>query len=524
MGRRDLPSLVRDTLRSHRIFLTACAALLGTAALPGADSPPRARPEIRYEPIVIVSQWGPPTLRAELGRFRVPENRSSGSSRQIELAFVRLHALVGHPGPPIVWLSGGPGDSGTADLATPALELFLELRKLGDVILLDQRGTGSSVPRLDCSQVFQFPRDVAIERPRAVRAIETAARSCAEKWRAQGVDLSSYNTRESAEDVEDLRLALGSEKIRVLAGSYGTHLALAALRAHEESFDRVVLLGVVGPDHLRRSPANSEEQLSRIARLVAGDPGAGSADLLESIRRVRDRLAAHPATVAVETPGGDQHTIVVGSFDVEWYTRALLTSRTAIAHLPALFRAMENGDFSELARVADGWRSASAPAASIFTHRCASAASEARELRIARERPAATLGDATDFAEAGVCRSWGITPLPASFREPVRSSVPTLFVSGTLDGDAPESNAVEVMGGFPNGVHLRVEGAAHSLLGFDDAATRAAIVRFFGGRAPAARVALPALAFERLDPERAGPLVARAGPIPVPALFGSAYR
>src|SRR5262249_18511035 len=68
------------------------------------------------ERVPILSLYGPPVLQGELRRIRVPENRASGSSRQIELAFVRLPTVSRRPGPPIVWLSGGPGVSGIADL------------------------------------------------------------------------------------------------------------------------------------------------------------------------------------------------------------------------------------------------------------------------------------------------------------------------------------------------------------------------------------------------------------------------
>jgi pimeloyl-ACP methyl ester carboxylesterase len=468
--------------------------------------------EVRYEPIVIVSQWGPPTVRAERGRFRVPEDRASGS-RSIELAFARIPSSSRSPGSPILWLSGGPGDSGIADLNTPALRLFLELRQLGDVILLDQRGTGESVPRLDCPGNFRFPADLPIDRAAARAQIEEVGRSCAEHWRSAGVNLSAYNTRESAEDVEALRIALGVPKLRVLAGSYGTHLALAALRAHETSFERVVLLGVVGPDHLRRSPADSDEQIARIARLASAGPAFDTrvADLPDMIRRVRDRLTAHPAAVEIDAENGGTSRIVVGAFDLEWYTRSLLTTRAAIAHLPALFQAMEDGDFTELGKISAAWRTARMPNATIFAQRCASAGSRERELRIARERASAALGDAADFAEESVCRAWGVSSLPDGFRDAVRSAVPALFVSGTLDGDAPETNAAEVVRGFPNGVRLQVEGAAHALLGFDDDRTREAVLRFLdGGKLRKTRVSLPLLAFEPSGIRRDGPMLAAA--------------
>ena len=37
---------------------------------------------VRWEPLAIVSAWGSPTVPAEIGRIRVPENRTSGSGRR----------------------------------------------------------------------------------------------------------------------------------------------------------------------------------------------------------------------------------------------------------------------------------------------------------------------------------------------------------------------------------------------------------------------------------------------------------
>src|SRR5262245_27243270 len=77
------------------------------------------RPVVHYEPFPTASFWGPPVIAAQLGRFQVPDNRSSSCSRSIELAFVRLPSASRRPGPPILWLSGGPGNSGIDDLKTP---------------------------------------------------------------------------------------------------------------------------------------------------------------------------------------------------------------------------------------------------------------------------------------------------------------------------------------------------------------------------------------------------------------------
>ncbi len=472
-------------------LVTPCLAV--EAGVSGSGS-------IRWEPYPIVSPFsGVPVLKGELGHLRVLESRRSGSRRQIELAFVKIPSTAKHPAAPVVWLAGGPGGSGIADLETPIVRLLVELRAASDVIALDQRGTGLSVPRLDCPGTIEFPRDVPLDRVRSVAGLESAARACAEGWRARGVDLSAYNTRESAEDLEDLRVSLGAEKLRLLGGSYGTHLALAAIRAHGDRVERAALVGVVGPDQLRRSPAASEEQLAEISRIAREDHAIAARvpDLLATIRAVRDRLDQSPVAETVELADGRRMAVVLGRFDLEWYTRSLLSSRETIATLPAVFADMAAGDYREMARATAAWRSTQAPSASMFAMRCASGASSDREARIDAERRRVTLGDTLDFAEEAVCRAWGVPRLPDEFRAPVRSDVPTLFVSGSLDGDTPPTNAGEVLAGFSRGHQLVIEGAAHSLLGFEESKARAALRDFLAdGKVRASRVTLPPLEFQ----------------------------
>lgn len=505
---------ITRTRRSLALSLSlALGGLLAGSAF--AASPE----EVRYEPFPIASLWGQPVVAARLGRFSVAENRASGSPRSIELAFVRIPATAAKPGAPILWLSGGPGASATADLQTPALELFLELRRLADVIVLDQRGTGMSVPRLDCPGKIRLPLEVATDRQHALEALERSARSCAEKWRAEGVDLSAYNIRESSEDIEDLRRALGVPKLRILAGSWGTHLALAAIRTHEATIERAALIGVVGPDHIVGSPADVESRLARVAAIAHGDSGVARAlpDVLESARRQIDRLRREPRTVQLPASDGGTIAVAVGSYELAWYLRSLLTSPDTISHVPAFLAALEAGDFRELAVIAFHWRSAPAPPASVFAARCASGGSPARLERVERESRLAMLGETTTYADERVCRAFGVGPLPDSFRSPVESRIPALFVSGTLDGDTPEENAIEVSRGFPNAERLVIDGAPHALLGFADKTSRAAILRFFEGRSlREARVALAPIPFER--PESAtGASLRLAASSPFPA-------
>jgi pimeloyl-ACP methyl ester carboxylesterase len=89
------------------------------------------------------------TIYYDFGMLKVLENRSSKHSKVIELAVLKLKAENTNSNAPIVFLSGGPGESGIDYIKEEYFQrLLVELQKDHDIILLDQRGTGRSLPSL----------------------------------------------------------------------------------------------------------------------------------------------------------------------------------------------------------------------------------------------------------------------------------------------------------------------------------------------------------------------------------------
>lgn len=121
----------------------ATIALALVACRPGTPSPQAAGVSLSVEPYTFKSNTGI-EVPAELGAFQVPEQRSNPASRKITLRFVRFRSTSANPGPPIVYLAGGPGASGIATAAGPRFPVFQALREVADVIALDQRGVGRS--------------------------------------------------------------------------------------------------------------------------------------------------------------------------------------------------------------------------------------------------------------------------------------------------------------------------------------------------------------------------------------------
>lgn len=396
------------------------------------------------------------TVDAETGRFRVPENRDRPGGRTIGLAFVRFPSTNPTPGPPIVYLAGGPGGSGTDAAKGSRFDLFQELRSVADVIAFDQRGTGLSDRLPDCPDQAVLPLSVLGSREAYAAVWTETTRACAAHWRRLGVDLAAYNTEESADDLEALRQALGADQISLWAISYGTHLALSTIRRHPDAVARAVLAGVEGPDHTLKLPSDQQALLERIAGLYAAEhPGAPP--FLADVEAMLGSLRETP--VAVEVGG---QTVAIGAFDVQWLAANMLGGPEYSMALPPVFAAMRAGDFSAVAPWIVRLKAPDGLSAMASAMDAASGVSALRRARIASEARTSLLADAINFPGEAQAAALGVADLGPAFREPVVSSVPTLFISGTLDGRTPVANVDEVAAGFSRGTRLVIEGAGHS--------------------------------------------------------------
>jgi pimeloyl-ACP methyl ester carboxylesterase len=402
---------------------------------------------------------------AEFGTLFVPEKRSDLESNLIELAFVRFKSTAKNPGPPIVYLAGGPGGSGIGTARGSRFPLFMALREIADVIAFDQRGTGFSKPNLTCLNRLALPLDVPPTREAAIKQLRENSNDCAFYWHnVQRVDLTGYNTNESADDLEDLRKALGANQISLWSISYGTHLAFAAMRRHPKSIHRAILAGTEGPDHTYKLPSNIQKHLEDLAAVIKADPEVGKEipDFLGLMKSVFDRLDAKPETVEITDSRTKVKVKVIVNKFVMQYIVANNIGTTVTARFPALFYRASNGDFTNPAQVwLDESRSEIGSAMSYMMD-CASGQTAARRELIAREAKGTLLDDIFNFPFPEVCTAWNAPDLGDAFRAPLKSDVPVLFISGTLDARTPISNAEEYRKGFSNSTHMIIEGAVHS--------------------------------------------------------------
>jgi pimeloyl-ACP methyl ester carboxylesterase len=423
---------------------------------------------IRWEPYETMGADERP-ITGQLGRLTVPENRGEPDGPTLELAFVRFPSTNPDPGPPIFVLEGGPGGPGVTGCVGPATGRRVRLIDVADVIGLDQRGTGLSVPNLSEAPDFAspLPADRVVGREEVLAAHRDAVGRCRAYWEEQGVDLTAYNSVESADDVDAVRRALGYEQITLWGASYGTHLGLSYLRRHPEHVARAVLMRIEGPDHTFKFPSTTQRFLEGFAERVAADPTYGERlpDVVDTVERLLEKLERRGRTVPLEQEGAPDE-ITVGPFDLQFLLANALGLAFQEMALPAKLDAMARGDFGPLAEEAWYVRSGGVGSAMSLMMDCASGATPERLDRIAREArdSANLLGDAVNVPYNANCDTCEDGDLGDDYRQTFDCDVPVMFVSGDWDARTPPENADEVAARFSRGVQILVRGAGHESL------------------------------------------------------------
>ena len=169
--------------------IIAAALLISlSAGVPCFANPSSALAPGTEKPIMFAAQSGEKVAAFE-GKFTVPENWSNPKSRELTLHYVRFPSIAKKPGSPIVYLAGGPGGSGIDTAKRERFPLFMTMREFGDVIALDQRGTGASndLPNCKSSQVVGNMTNISDAEYDAL--FGKAFRECLIFWKGKAVDV-----------------------------------------------------------------------------------------------------------------------------------------------------------------------------------------------------------------------------------------------------------------------------------------------------------------------------------------------
>lgn len=445
-----------------RLLLTAVVSVQSMAVVKTAVARDPQKPATRPVGPLALSSCNLPgvTEPARCGVLEMPENPDRPDGRRLPINVAVVPALVGPALPdPIVVLMGGPGEdaiSAAAEFATR----FAPLRGDRDLLLVDQRGTGRS-RALRCDLYSAEEADASLRDffpPAAVKRCERQLRARA--------DLTQYTYAHFATDLEHVRHALGYGKLNLSAGSYGTRAAQVYLRAYPQSVRTLFLGSVVPIDLAMPLPLAKAAQmaLEKTFRACATDSACHTAfpNLRDEFREVLARLES--GAVRVSVPGRTGTVPLHRGRVAEWF-RAMLYRAESAAMVPWTIHRAYVGDWSPLVeRILSGARERDSAISFglFFSIACSEDVAFLREEEVVPETQGTFLGEYRVRQQQAACKDWPKASLPTDYRTPVRSSVPTLFVSGDSDPATPLWFTERVAPGFSERVEVVLRGQGHT--------------------------------------------------------------
>jgi len=491
---------MRSTMRK----LAAVLAALGLAISAGAVATAATDPVVIEQRSLQLPSGE--TVAYEIGTLYAPENRNDPASRKIGIGFARIRAAHPTGAPPVFWLPGGPGLSvlgaltDTDDAARSRLRAWLNFRAVGDLVVVEQRGYTQRGERLE-----EMSDALPLDQPGSVRADTLAMKALAGRAVAHHpqADLSGYTVAAFADDVDDVRRALGYDKISLFGGSFGSQWSLAVMRFHPDSVARAVLSSVEPLNDGFDRPSHVFASLQRIAYDADRDPGLApylpKGGLMAAINELHRRFAAGPVRVRVADDKGRPVTVVLGAEDLQL---ALLSHTDEAEHWPAFILSLYHGHYDDWARETAEERRA-APVKLIGPLVDSSLATTAENAHLLRTDPALALLGAWNFeANLATAPDWPTPDIGDAVRRPRVNPTPIVFVHGDWDTSTPIENTLGLLPYFPNGHAILVHRAGHDGAFYqlrEDPAAKQAIYDFLRTGATAGlptEVVLPAPRFE----------------------------
>lgn len=414
----------------------------------------------RHPPVDWLSDCEADVGPAWCGTYEVWEDREAKSGRRIGLNVVVLPATSGvATNDALVWLDGGPG--GAATQSGPGLVGALtRTRTDRDVLLVDQRGTGES-NALDC------PGPAADEPLQAHFEEFLPSETVRDCLQALDADVTQYTTPIAMDDLNEVREALGYEKLSLFGGSYGTRAGLIYLRRHPATV-RVALLKGVAPTNMRNPLPFAralEWGLEGVFDACAADPTCAAAypDLERDWGRVVARFEQGPVAATVTYEGRTEEVSISRGVFADGI-RHILYSVNSSRALPALITDAAAGDFSDFAGREIEQKAGFADALSMgmfLTVTCSEDLQFVTDEDIRRETDGTFMGDYRVRRQLAACEIWGRGDVDDSYSAPVTADVPVLLLSGEYDTATPVAGADWVAEHLPRATHIVVPNESH---------------------------------------------------------------
>ena len=204
------------------------------------------------------------------------------------------------------------------------------------MIIFDQRGTGYSSPLKNLNKKFSsiFRKNLSFDEEKS--EVEKLIKTYASNSTQSGVDLSLYNTFQSASDLNLIMEDLGYEKYNLYGSSYGTRLGRVIQELFPERLNAVILNSpnpLNGGDMLLGRLEAYSKSLNRLFEYCENDLECSTkhSSLENTYFSAIDALNKNPLKLKI-----DDKPYYVNAEEGLYFIRRLLYKNTALTDVPIL--------------------------------------------------------------------------------------------------------------------------------------------------------------------------------------------
>ncbi|MGB8339143.1 MAG: alpha/beta fold hydrolase [Burkholderiales bacterium] len=402
-------------------------------------------------------------VESRCGKLEVFENRQTNSGRKIALNIAVIPSVSPNPqADPIVFFAGGPGQA-AVKLSHGAFQILHKARREREIVLVDQRGTGKSNP-LDC---IDKDKKLSLAEKLADSRSPQFMQACLKKLDAAP---EHYTTPNAVADMEDVRAALGYEKLNLWGISYGTRMALSYMRAQPQHVRSAVLDGVAPtaiklPLHAARDAQTALQRTIDDCMKITACKNF-SPELQQDLFKLSAALEKSPVKINLNDPATNEKT------EVEINQRTFVSSLRSILYradyaslLPLTLAEAKKGNYAPLIAQSTAFSSGLEESLSLgmfMSVICSEDVPLIGKDEILNQANPLFHADMFDSV-LNTCPVWPKGKIPPEHAEPVKSDIPVLLLSGALDPATPPLWGDLVAKTLSRSKHVVAENLSHSV-------------------------------------------------------------
>jgi len=233
----------------------------------------------------------------------VPENWDNPSGKTIKIAVVILKNKAEKKiSNPVVYIEGGPGGGGIKGIRT---WLKHPLREKSDIVLVDVRGTGNSLPKF-CPDLGKKFLEILSKNQNSTKDEQQktlAAMACKQDLISRDIDLNAYNSKYIAKDLNALKTILKFQNWNVYGVSYGTYVAQVYANDFPNDIKSLILDSSISniSEYYNSNAVNYMNSLDKVFDACKSDPDCNRQypNLEEIYFETIEKLDKNPVTVKV---------------------------------------------------------------------------------------------------------------------------------------------------------------------------------------------------------------------------------